>query len=232
MMPVERVFAREFSAARQTADGRILVTPSGACCRRLFIVGALTERLGSGDLVHARVADPTGVFLVTADWHNPDALDTLRCIDPPAFVAVTGRPVFSGSGDGVCATLDVEAVRVADRGARDTWVLATAAATLDRLEALRDGGDESASILEMVRAAVETVRETPSPVGITPRTLPEVMLDALQRMGGGSRGIGVDDAVAAGVRSGLTAGEARAAIEELLADGDCYQPVDGTIKLI
>jgi hypothetical protein len=84
----------------------------------------------------------------------------------------------------------------------------------------------------MVRAAVETVRETPSPVGITPRTLPEVMLDALQRMDGGSRGIGVDDAVAAGVRSGLTAGEARAALEELLADGDCYQPVDGTIKLI
>ena len=44
--------------------------------------------------------------------------------------------------------------------------------------------------------------------------------------------IPVDDAIALGVRSGLSAQEARRALEELLAAGECYQPTLGTIKLI
>lgn len=250
MEPVERVFAREFSTARYTVDagdGHLPVTPSGACSHRLFIVGALTERLGGGDLMQARVADPTGVFLVTVDWHNPDALETLGYIDPPVFVAVTARPVPGGSGDRACPALEVEAIRVVDRTARDIWVLATAAATLDRLEALRDGrGERAATALRLyatteneiremagiVRTALATVREVPSPSRITPRAPAEILLDALKAVDSGLKGISIEDAVAAGVGSGLTASEARTALEKLLAAGECYQPVDGTVKLI
>ncbi|NLA39286.1 MAG: hypothetical protein GX882_07920, partial [Methanomicrobiales archaeon] len=45
-------------------------------------------------------------------------------------------------------------------------------------------------------------------------------------------GIPIDDAVALGVCSGLSAREARRALEELLTAGECYQPTAGMIKLI
>ena len=176
MEPVERVFAQDFSAARQTADsgdgrgGLYVVTPGAAWCRRLFIVGALTEKRGSGDLMQARLADPTGVFPVSVDWQSPDAVETLGYVEPPAFVAVTGRAVLTGTR---IATVEAEALSVVDRTARDLWVLATASATLERLDALRDGRDERAAAARrfygttgedisrmtgMMRTALATVR--------------------------------------------------------------------------
>ncbi len=252
MEPAERVFARDFSAARQTADsgdgrdGSYVVTPTGAWCRRLFIVGALTERRGSGEIVQARIADPTGTFRVSADWQSPDAVETLGCIEPPAFVAVTGRAALTGTGERAHATVDAEAINVVDRTVRDIWVLSTAGATLDRLEALRDGDGERAAaavrlygttaedireVAAMVRTALASVRPDLAVGEIAPVVGRDLLFAAIEE-GGGARGIGFDDAVAAGVRSGLSAREARTALEELLAAGECYQPASGMIKLI
>lgn len=256
MEPVERVFARDFTAARHTVDseggrgGSYVVTPGGAWCRRLFIVGALTERRGSGDVMQARVADPTGTFRVSMDRQTPDAGETLGYIKPPAFVAVTGRATIVGSGPRAYATVDAEALRVVDRTARDLWVQKTAGTTLDRLialgEALSGDGDERAAttlrlygtteeairdMAGMVRTALAVVRPgtVPGDIGFVPRR--DILLDALEEEGG-TRGVSVEDAVAAGVRSGLSAREARAALEELLAAGECYQPASGMVKLI
>ncbi|MCK9278732.1 MAG: hypothetical protein M0P22_11655 [Methanoculleus sp.] len=256
MEPVDRVFARDFSAARHTVDsgdgrdGSYVVTPAGAWCRRLFIVGALTERRGSGDVMQARIADPTGTFRVTVDWQSPDAIETLGYIEPPAFVAVTGRATLTGSGPRAYAAVDVEAINVVDRTVRDLWVQKTAGATLDRLEALEkalggDGDERVATALRlygtteedirdmagMVRTALAIVRPDITPGDIAPVAGREILLAALADEGG-ARGIGIDDAVAAGVRSGLSARDARAALEELLAAGECYQPASGMIKLI
>ena len=249
MEPAERVFARDFSAARHTADpgdGRgdsYVVTPGAAWCRRLFIVGALTGRRGSGDVMQARLADPTGAFLISIDWQSPDAVETLGYIEPPAFVAVTGRPVLTGTG---ITTVEAEALLVVTRTARDIWVLATAGATLERLEALRDGRGERAAaacrlygttdedireMAAMVRTALATVRPDTAIGEVLPLVARDLLLDALEGEGG-ARGIGLEDAVAAGVRSGLSAREARAALEELLAAGECYRPSSGMIKLI
>ncbi|MCM2465732.1 hypothetical protein [Methanoculleus oceani] len=249
MEPAERVFARDFSAARHTVDsgdGSYVVTPGGAWCRRLFIVGALTEKRGGGDVMQARIADPTGTFRITADWQSPDAVETLGYIEPPAFVAVTGRATLTGTGERASATVDAEAINVVDRTVRDLWVLATAGATLDRLDTLRDGGDERAAaalrlygiteedlreMAGMVRMALASVRPDISPGDIAPLVGRDLLLSALEE-GGDARGIGFEDAVAAGVRSGLSARDARTALEELLAAGECYQPASGMIKLI
>lgn len=249
MEPAERVFARDFAAARHTADagsGSHVVTPGGAWCRTLFIVGAVTERRGSGDLVQARVADPTGTFRVTADWQSPDAVETLGYIEPPAFVAVTGRAVLVGSGRGAHAAVEAEAVSAVSRTVRDLWVLETAGATIDRLEALQAGGDERAAtarrlygtteedIRDMagtVRTALASVRSDIAVGDIAPVAGRDLLLAALEEEGG-MRGVSLDDAVAAGVRSGLSAREARRALEELLAAGECYQPASGMVKLI
>ena len=256
MEPAERVFARDFAAARYTADsgdgrnGSYVVTPTGAWCRRLFIVGALTERRGSGDIVQARVADPTGTFRVSTDWQSPDAGETLRHIEPPAFVAVTGRATLIGSGPRAYATVDAEALCVVNRTVRDLWVQKTAGATLDRLIALEEvllgGGDERAAtalrlygttgeeirdMAGMVRTALASVRPEIVLGDIGPVAGRDLLLATLEEEGG-ARGIAIEDAVAAGVRAGLSAREARRALEELLAAGECYQPASGMIKLI
>lgn len=249
MEPAGRVFAREFSAARHTVDsgdGSYVVTPTGAWCRRLFIVGALTEKKGSGDVMQARIADPTGTFRVTADWQSPDAVETLGYIEPPAFVAVTCRATLTGSGSKAYGVLDGETINVVNRTVRDHWVLATAGATLDRLEALRDDGNERAAtalrlygttdedirdMAGMVRTALATVRPDIAPGDIEPVIGRDLLLTALGDEGG-ARGISLDDAVAAGVRSGLSARDAKRALEELIAAGECYLPASGMIKLI
>jgi hypothetical protein len=232
-------------------DGSYVVTPAGVWCRRLFIVGALTERKGSGDLMKARIADPTGTFQVTADWQSPDTVETLDCIEPPAFVAVTGRATLTGTGERAHAALEAEALRVVDRTARDLWVLSTAGVTLDRLEALEkalreNGGDERAAttlrlygtteadireMVGMVQTALESVRPDLAPGEITPGIGRDRLLAALGDEGG-ARGVPVKDAVAAGVRTGLSARDAKRALEELLDEGECYQPTSGMIKLI
>ncbi|WP_292521430.1 hypothetical protein [Methanoculleus sp.] len=253
MEPAGRVFARDLAAARHTVDsgdgrdGSYVVTPTGAWCRRLFIVGAITEQRGSGDVMQARIADPTGTFRVTADWQSPDVVETLGYIEPPAFVAVTGRAVLMGTGERANATVNAEALCVVDRTVRDIWVLATAGATLGRLEALRcgDGDERTATALRlygttsgdiqkmarMVQTELASVRPEIAVGDIAPIIGRDILLAALDNEGG-ARGIGVEDAVAIGVRSGLSARDARAALEELLAAGECYQPASGMIKLI
>ena len=193
--------------------------------------------------MQARLADPTGAFLVSVDWQSPDAVETLGYIEPPAFVAVTGRAVLVGTR---IATVEAEALSVVPRTARDLWVLSTASTTLERLDALRDGRGERAAaarrlygttdedisgMAAMVRTALATVRPDIAVGEIVPLIARDLLLDALEGEGG-ARGIGLEDAVAAGVRSGLSPREARAALEELLADGECYQPASGMIKLI
>lgn len=257
MEPAERVFARDFTAARHTVDDRddpYVVTPGGAWCRRLFIVGALTARRESGDVMQARVADPTGTFQVSADWQNPSALETLGYIEPPAFVAVTGQAILIGSGPRAYAAVDVEAINAVDRTVRDIWVLTTADVTLDRLEgmqaalALGSGGgvddriataiglygtreEEIQGMAGMVRTALASVLPDITLDDITPTAGRDRLLAAIGEEGG-EEGIPLEDAVALGVRSGLTAQDARAALEELLAEGEFYQPAPGILKLI
>jgi RPA family protein len=58
-------------------------------------------------------------------------------VEPPAFVAVVGKPnVFEApDGGGVYVSLRAESVTVVDRETRDLWVLDAARATLDRIDA-------------------------------------------------------------------------------------------------
>src|SRR5512136_2661428 len=119
-------------------DGRpALITPTGLVPRRLAITGALTEVGGKeGDYLHARVADPTGAFSLSSGWHRPEVTGALAKIEPPAFLAATASPFLSSRSPARGVVLFPEAVAVVDRAARDTWVIATAEATLTRLEGM------------------------------------------------------------------------------------------------
>jgi len=144
-----RVFAREYNgsdyAFKQGDDERApnyVATPTGAKINRLFVVGVLTEieRVGDGDLLRARVSDPTGAFVVYAGQYQPDAVSFLADAETPSFVAVVGkaRTYEPDDSDDVYTSIRPEGINVVDSETRDRWNVETANETLKRVEAVRD----------------------------------------------------------------------------------------------
>jgi hypothetical protein len=153
-----RVFAGEFNDAgytfKESDDERApiyLLLPSGARANRVFVVGTLTEKEDIGEdseYWRGRVVDPTGTFFVYAGQYQPDAAAMLRDLEPPAYVAIVGKPRTyepedSEEGD-VLVSLRPESITVVDADTRDRWVVETAERTLDRIEAFDDEGNEYA----------------------------------------------------------------------------------------
>jgi RPA family protein len=118
-----------------------LITPTGARCNRVLLVGTLTEKDNLGDDVEywrGRVADPTGSIFVYAGQYQPDAAQALAGTEPPAFVAVVGKPSVYETEDGTrLISVRAESVQRVDAETRDRWVLESAARTLERLEAFK-----------------------------------------------------------------------------------------------
>jgi RPA family protein len=253
---VDRLFAGEFNRSDlvDTAgpQGRpSLLTPTGLSLGRLTIVGALTEMEGrSGDFVHARVADPTGAFTLMSGWHRPEVTGILARIEPPAFVAVTASPVLPSRSRATHAVLLPEAVSEVDRLARDTWVIVTADATLARLERLGAAlaGREEDTALSRI---ITHYRVTPPLL----RELADLIASALASVAGkdgGAKGAGKEpkelvrtflsvrptevvplEAILGELgREGISTEEGTRALNELLAEGECYMPRKGFIRLV
>jgi len=118
-----------------------LITPTGARCNRVLVVGTLTEKDNLGDDVEywrGRVADPTSSIFVYAGQYQPDAAQALAGTEPPAFVAVVGKPSVYETEDGTrLISIRAESVQRVDAETRDRWILESAARTLDRLRAFK-----------------------------------------------------------------------------------------------
>ena len=139
-----RIFAAEYDdATLEYAESdeerapNYVVLPSGARVNRLFVVGVLTavEQVNE-DTIRARIADPTGAFVVYAGQYQPDELAAFQSLEAPAFVAVTGKAnTFSPEGsDRVLTSVRPESVTEIDAETRDRWVVATAEHTLARVQ--------------------------------------------------------------------------------------------------
>ncbi|MFC7215823.1 hypothetical protein ACFQO4_17270 [Saliphagus sp. GCM10025334] len=156
-----RVFAAEFDDAdyshAESDEERApnyVITPTGARLNRVFVVGALTEITAVNDeMLRARVVDPTGAFVVYAGQYQPDELAFLERIDPPAFVAVTGkaRTFQPDDSDVVYTSIRPESIATVDPETRDRWVVSAAEQTLERV-----GTYAAAADLEASGAALET----------------------------------------------------------------------------
>ncbi len=142
----KRIFAKEYRESNLTfkeSDDQYaplyLLTPTGAKCNRVFIVGTLTEKedIGTGaEFWRARVADPTGIFTVYAGQYQPEATQALVEIEPPQFVAVAGKVSVYDPGDGKIASIKPESISVVDAETRDVWIMETARHTLERISAI------------------------------------------------------------------------------------------------
>jgi len=149
----QRTFATEFGDATygfQKSDEerapKYQLLPTGQRANRVFVIGTLTETENVGtesDYFQARVVDPTGTFYVYAGQYQPDAMAFLDQIEPPAYVAVVGKPntYETEDEDGEMQTyvsVQPESIRTVSAEERDRWVVETAAETLDRVSEFID----------------------------------------------------------------------------------------------
>jgi len=149
-----RVFAREFNDAtytfKESDDDRAPVyalLPTGQRANRIFVVGTLTETEDVGEdseYWQGRVVDPNGdTFFTYAGQYQPDAASMLRELEPPAYVAVVGKPRTYETDDGeVNVSVRPESITAVHEATRDRWVVETAERTIDRIQAFEDSDSE------------------------------------------------------------------------------------------
>jgi RPA family protein len=254
---VEYLFAGELDRSdlvvvgEAAGDRPALLTPTGLVPRRLAIVGALTEveRKG-GDYLQARVADPTGAFALASGWHRPEVTGALAKIEPPAFIAVTASPVLSSRSPARGVVLFPEAVAVVDRVARDTWVIATAEATLGRLEglsaALAGAGQDPVlsqaiahyritpsflgEMADMIDTALASVAPAPGGEPGAPKADPRPLVLAFLAARP-KEAVPLGEVLAELGRHGIGPDDGNQAVKELLDEGECYAPRKGTLRL-
>jgi RPA family protein len=161
-----RVFAAEYddatfsySESDEERAPNYLVTPTGARVNRVFLVGVLTEvEQVSDEVLRARVADPTGAFVVYAGQYQPDEMAFLESAEPPMFVAVTGKArTFSpDDSDRVFTSVRPESISEVDADTRDRWTVQAAERTLARVATTRAAMDvalEGEALADALRAA-------------------------------------------------------------------------------
>ncbi len=179
----QRVFASEFNDAgytfKESDDERApvyLLLPTGESSNRVFFVGTLTEKEDVGEddeYWRGRIVDPTGTFFVYAGQYQPEAASKIRDLEPPAYVAVVGKPRTYETDDGtVRVSVRPESITEVGATVRDRWVAETAERTLARVAAFDDEGNEYA---RMAREEYD----------LDPETYKAAALSALEDLDGG-----------------------------------------------
>jgi uncharacterized protein len=150
--PAGRIFARELRDCRyqypkgdEERSPTYFLLPTGERYNRIFFVGTLIEmhRKDDGEkkIYTGRVVDSTDTFFIKAGkFEKDDVKIELAKIEPPAFVAVVGKPNIYQTPDGAfLVSVRIESITVVDKETRDLWVLDAARQTLNRLDAYKVG---------------------------------------------------------------------------------------------
>ncbi|MDQ2052109.1 hypothetical protein RBH26_16650 [Natronolimnohabitans sp. A-GB9] len=171
-----RLFAAEYDDASlsyaesdEERAPNYVISPTGARLNRLFVVGTLTEVTSVNDeMVRARVVDPTGAFVVYAGQYQPDELATLEGLEPPAFVAVTGkaRTFQPEDAEQVYTSIRPESIATVDADTRDRWVVSAAEQTLERVGTYAEAATSDASGEELTDALCEAGVESGLAAGV------------------------------------------------------------------
>ncbi|MEM2933562.1 MAG: DNA-binding protein [Methanocellales archaeon] len=175
-----RVFAKEFSDSNlifkeneEQYSPQYLLTPTGAKCNRLFIIGTLLEKENTGnegaEFWRARIADPTGIFLIQAGQYQPEAMQSLARLNPPCFVAVVGKPaLFKTESGEIITSIRPEVIQAVEEYTRNIWVFDTAKQTVERiansnseeaLKAKQHYSCEPEQYKEMVQIALQSLKK-------------------------------------------------------------------------
>ncbi|GAB7017410.1 RPA family protein [Halostagnicola bangensis] len=172
-----RLFAAEFddstlshAESDEERAPNYVISPTGARLNRLFVVGTLTEITSVNDeMLRARVVDPTGAFVVYAGQYQPDELAALEQLEPPEFVAITGkaRTFQPDDSDQVYTSIRPESIAAVDAETRDRWVVSAAEQTIDRIGTYARAAEVDAYDTTLRDALVEAGVDKPLAQGIS-----------------------------------------------------------------
>jgi RPA family protein len=244
---VERIFAGELirsTVARSRGNPPVpgVLSPTGAWLGRIFLVGVLTEVTRKGEEVHrARLSDPTGTIELVFRPHNLPPADVLLTLSPPLFLAVAGLARRRGER----VVIEPDMLTPVQKPERDAWVLFTAERTIRRMEALETARNRGAApeearaalaayhltgadlreLAAMVRSALETV-----PAETRPSVDAETVVRGILAAHEGTLEIGW--VLEKAGEQGVSGEEARRCVQQLLAEGECYSPRNGHIRLL
>lgn len=268
-MKAARLFAAELKATaievpKKGADqyeSQLYLTQIGLKAARVMVVGTATEidDIGSdSSFYRMRVSDPTGVFFVTAGQYQPEAAKMMQELTDklPAFVAVVGKiSLFTTNENAVLTSIRAEQIAVVDENVRNTWLLDTAKATLDRLSALKTNsvlGQEvdtaypnRENYKEIVKAVLLSMKGGPaSPPKPAAAQAPApkaqdkgISTDAdalvVQAIKENDSGKGAElDVIAATLKNwGYSMLDLDGIVKKLMGEGQCYEPKTGWLKL-
>jgi RPA family protein len=239
MAALLRVFAGEFALSEHVpaGPGRYVrvITPTGATGGHLFICGVLTEVSGTThrEMTMGRVADPSGVFVVQAVREHDRSL--LAGMEIPSYLSVCGRIRMVGAGTSASATspmvIEPDSVVSVNREIRDSWVIMTAALTMDRIRGQTTMNDTiRRNLINLVNGALRTVRAIPGQ-NAAGEGNPGIVL-SLIRTHGGPRGIAVADLLPLAAREGISEAETLRAVRQLIEEDELYQPSAGMVKVL
>lgn len=249
-----RVFAGDFSGStlsvqdddRQSAAW--VVTPGAAWCRQVYLAGAVTEVTEHGDMLRCRLADPTGAFNLVTGGRNSPLAEQIKKIPIPSFVTVTGRAQLYRRNGAVDLSIRPDHVVVVDRETRDQWTLATAEATLGRLEQVHlalqgrctdsriltayrhytPAAEHLRTLAGMIGCAVQSIRPPASSVPV-PSAVRDLVLEIMNGTRS-PRGIAIEEIIGQAGDRGIGQAEVLSAIESLIVEDECYQPQKGFVK--
>ena len=250
-----RLFAGEFSQSSLTVPGEDdkraswVVIPSGGYCRQVFITGALVEVQEQGDMLFARLADPTGGFDLVCGGSNTALAESIRKIPVPSFISVSGRANLYRKEGKAVLTIRPDQVQIIDRRVRDQWVITTAIATLARLRLVHQAMNglctdsrilqacshysltltdlqDMAGIVAGALTSVRPLKEMESPVQTELR---EMIMEYI-RTTSSPRGIAVEVILDMARLKAVPPERVLTAIESLIVEDECYQPQKGYIK--
>ncbi|HDS44614.1 MAG TPA: hypothetical protein ENN68_00685 [Methanomicrobia archaeon] len=141
LIPACRVFFAEYLQSDlfiEHAGATQLITPTGACCQRLYAVGAIESVEARGTVVRIQLNDSTASVPVYAAQDRYPAEPAAAGTDAGRYLAIAGAVTVRAGADGSRrARILAEALGFVDDRARAAWLLATAQRTLARIEQLR-----------------------------------------------------------------------------------------------
>lgn len=148
--------------------------PSGVAPNRVVTIGVLTETedVGSNsEYWQGRVTMQDTAFVYAGEY-QPEAMNTLSTIEPPAFVAVVGKPNTWTDDDGETnVAIRPERIVNVSESSRNVFASIAASRARQRLNAMTDGngpayadkaeavyGDALDSIQAEIREAIESIQ--------------------------------------------------------------------------
>jgi hypothetical protein len=250
-----RVFAGDLSGstlavpAKDSGNTAWVVTPSGAWCRSVYLCGALTEVTGSADVLHCRLADPTGAFDLITGSPRGSVIEKIQSVPIPSFIAVTGTARLNRKNGIWEVSVRPEFIQEIDKSIRNRWIIATADMMLNRLELLlaalevRSGETRVERVIQhygltreqlrimvaMIECALAGIPSTTGASAAAETDISTVVMEIICTKSG-PRGVAVQDVIDEVSSQGYSQAAVLAAIETLVTNDDCYQPQKGFIK--